>query len=71
MSNTLSDKSLKILFWNARSINKRKNELVSILEGIDIFVCVESWLNEKDETIFHSQFVQYKKIGNTRKVEGY
>ncbi|XP_058810377.1 uncharacterized protein LOC131675415 [Phymastichus coffea] len=55
---------LKILFWNARSINKRKEELPSLLKDIDIFICVESWLKDKNienEKIIAPGFVQYKK----------
>lgn len=37
-------KNLKILFWNARSILQRKHELQKIIQDIDIFICVESWL---------------------------
>lgn len=41
-------KSLRVLFWNARSINKRKHELPVLLLNIDIFICVESWLQDRD-----------------------
>ena len=59
-----SNNTLKVCFWNARSINKRKNELPDILKDLDIFICVESWLNDKDKNrdyIFSRDFVQYKK----------
>ena len=46
------NKDLKILFWNCRSINKRKKELHKILEDLDMFVCVESWLSDRPPSIF-------------------
>lgn len=39
------NKQLKILFWNARSIHKRSEESTHLLDGIDIFICVETWLS--------------------------
>ena len=56
-------KLLSILFWNARSINKRKHELETLLKNIDVFLCVESWLQDSDDRkdhIYASGFVQYK-----------
>lgn len=44
VSKSLSSSDLNILYWNARSINAHKEELEVILKGVDIFVCVESWL---------------------------
>ena len=35
---------LKILYWNARSILKHKEEIETIIKNLDIFVCVEIWL---------------------------
>ena len=35
---------IRVFYWNARSIIQRKSELEKILENIDVFVCVESWL---------------------------
>ena len=32
-----SNNTLKVYFWNARSINKRKNELPDILKDLDFF----------------------------------
>ena len=58
------NKLLKFCFWNARSINQRRNELPDILKNLDIFICVESWLADNDKNndyIFSSDFVQYKK----------
>ena len=62
--NTQSGKkinSLNILYWNARSIKNRKHELPSLLQNIDIFICVESWLKDSDKSIFAKGFVQVKK----------
>lgn len=42
---------LKVLFWNARSVIGKQGELEHILSGIDIFMCVESWL--KPHLSFH------------------
>ena len=36
--------TLKILFWNARSIKNRLSKLPNIVNNIDIFICVETWL---------------------------
>ena len=47
----LYNKDLKIVFLNFRSINSRKEELPTILDNLDIFVCVESWLSETNN--FH------------------
>ncbi|KAK2578369.1 hypothetical protein KPH14_001065 [Odynerus spinipes] len=35
---------LHIMYWNARSIKQREEELQHILKAIDIFACVETWL---------------------------
>ena len=51
---------LKILYWNARSINRHKEELIPILKDIDIFVCVETWLKEENKIEF-SGFNCYRK----------
>ena len=59
-------KNCKILFWNARSIRNRKTELPTLLNSIDIFICVESWLTDNDidkDYIFDKRFVQLKKKG--------
>ncbi|KAJ8672853.1 hypothetical protein QAD02_004115 [Eretmocerus hayati] len=36
----------KIMFGNARSISRREEELPTMLSGINILVCVESWLKD-------------------------
>lgn len=43
------NKDIRILFWNARSVTKREEELSKLLHNVDIFVCVGKWLSEKDE----------------------
>ena len=40
--------SLKILFWNARSILQRSPEIQDMLKKVDILICVESWLKAED-----------------------
>lgn len=44
MNKKLSNIKLKAMFWNSRSIVQRQTELHKMLQGIDIFICVESWL---------------------------
>lgn len=44
-----NSKNIKVMFWNARSILKHKEELCVILKTIDIFICVESWLTDVKE----------------------
>ena len=59
-----NSKSLRIMFWNARSIYQRKYELPIILQNIDVFLCVESWLKDSDKDknyMFAPGFVQLKK----------
>ena len=51
---------LRILFWNARSINKHKEEMEVILKDIDLFICVESWLSE-NQNISYAGFDVYRK----------
>ena len=45
----MSVNTIRILYWNARSILQRKNELFDLLREVDIFICVESWLKSKDQ----------------------
>lgn len=47
-NNSNSSTKFKILFWNSRSIMKRKNDLYNLLSDVDVFVCVEIWLKPKD-----------------------
>ncbi|KAK2574685.1 hypothetical protein KPH14_012943, partial [Odynerus spinipes] len=37
--------TLKLMFWNTRSVSQRLEEIQLILNKIDILVCVESWLS--------------------------
>lgn len=41
-----------MLYWNARSINQRKEELIPTLKNIDIFVCIETWLKPNQRISF-------------------
>ena len=41
----MDHKELNILFWNVRSISRRRDELPYILSTVDIFICVETWLS--------------------------
>ena len=52
--------TLKILFWNSRSISQRSKDIESIIKNYDIFVCVESWLT-KNDNIHFSGFVTFRK----------
>lgn len=56
------------MFWNERSLNKRKNDLPGLLSNLDIFLCVESWLQDSSNsggkqvyTTFVPGFVQLQK----------
>ena len=63
MSNKCSEtfnKNLKILYWNSRSFTQRQIELQIKLQEIDICICVETWLTEKDQVHFPG-FVTYRK----------
>ena len=53
---------IKILYWNARSFRKRKNEIRNILNQIDILVCVESWLDSSIVNLHYPGFVNYRTI---------
>ena len=55
-----NDKSLRIIFWNTRSIKPRREEIQSFIQNVDICICVESWLKPKD-TINYSGFLTYRK----------
>lgn len=43
---TKDENPLQVIFWNARSVVHRLPELRTLLKGIDIFICVETWLTE-------------------------
>ncbi|XP_076644973.1 uncharacterized protein LOC143354605 [Halictus rubicundus] len=44
--------ALRIIYWNARSIAQRKEELEQMLQEIDIFICVETWLKPEMRIAF-------------------
>ena len=48
----MATKKSNILFWNARSISQRKEELPILLRNVDILVCVESWMNDQENKQF-------------------
>ena len=58
-----AQKDLKIIFWNARSISRRKEELSKILTETDIFICVESWLSnyQKNDNFHFPDFKTFRK----------
>ena len=56
----LHPKNLRILYWNPRSIANKKEEVSKILNDLDIFVCVESWLN-KDTNFHFTGFKTFRK----------
>ena len=53
-------RSIKILYWNARSFRKRKNEIYNVLTNIDVLVCVESWLDPSVINLHFPGFVSYR-----------
>lgn len=57
---TIDFKKLRLLFWNSRSLQKRKHELHSIIINLDIFICVESWLTADTDFNFPG-FVTFRK----------
>ncbi|XP_078041391.1 uncharacterized protein LOC144472304 [Augochlora pura] len=56
--------SLNIVSWNGRSILGKKEELLSLMNNIDIMVCVESWL--KPGIVFN--IPGYKTVRKDREV---
>ena len=55
------EKNIKIMFWNARSIVKKKEEFSKIIPDFDIAVCVESWLNDKIKSFNFPGFKTFRK----------
>lgn len=47
-----SSRQFRVMFWNARSIRKRKEELQQAISSVDILVVVESWLEEGEAVDF-------------------
>ena len=62
----MHNKDLNILFWNARSLMKRKEDLPKILASIDIFVCVETWLQPTSDNIRGLQVPDFKVLRKDR-----
>ena len=67
MATTIKRK-IKILYWNARSFFKRKEDIQVALADIDIFICVESWLKQNANIKFPG-FVSYR-LDRTHSSEG-
>ncbi|XP_076287597.1 uncharacterized protein LOC143212571 [Lasioglossum baleicum] len=63
---TYHHKDLNILFWNPRSILRRKEELPNILINLDILICVESWLSEESQTDKNFHFAGFKTFRKDR-----
>ena len=57
--------TLKIIFWNTRSFMARRLEIEKMIVDLDIFICVESWLPQKNQknqqTISFPGFVTFRK----------
>ena len=68
-TNPITDVPLKILYWNARSLNSHKEEISVIINEFDIFACVESWL-QKDQEIKFSGYKCYRRDRNDNKGGG-
>lgn len=49
--------TVRTIFWNTRSFLQRRNEIANVLQNLDIFICVESWLSEKDYIRFPEFYV--------------
>ena len=57
---------LKIMFWDARSILPKREELSQILVNLDIFVCVETWLSNKNNHFGFPGFKIFRKDRDAR-----
>ena len=53
-------KQLKILYWNTRSLKERLQEVQSTAHLFDIIICVETWLQDKDNVKLPG-FFNYRK----------
>lgn len=60
MQRTLDRKPIKILYWNAKSILQRREEVQSIINDLDILICVESWLTP-DVNIHYTGFTTFRR----------
>lgn len=56
----LTDKLLKIMFWNARSARSKFEEIKTKKNEFDIIICVESWL-VNDETLTIPGFTTFTR----------
>ena len=45
-------KDLNILYWNARSLSRWREELEQILKEVDLLICVQTWLKEDQKVNF-------------------
>ena len=54
-------KSIKLLYWNIRSFNKRKLEIERMIKDYEVIICVESWLKPKPDTISFPGYITYRK----------
>lgn len=62
----LINKNLKIVFWNTRSFIQRRLEIETMLQRVDIFICVESWLTPKNSIRFPGFVTVRRDRVNTR-----
>ena len=60
MDQTTLNSSLKILYWNTRSIIQRKQELQILIQKYDMCVCVETWLKPSEDFNF-TGYVTFRK----------
>ena len=56
----LSHSSLKVMFWNIRSVRQHLFDIETFLKECDILICVESWLRP-DIAINFPGFVAFQK----------
>lgn len=55
-----SGRNIKILYWNCKSYQQLKGEILSVFHHYNIRACVETWLTE-DLTAHLSEFITYRK----------
>lgn len=55
------EKNLKLLFWNARGVKNKKEELSKIITNCDILICVESWLSDSVENFNFAGFKTFRR----------
>lgn len=49
MNNIYNNSYLNVMFWNSRSVCRRKEEFEKIIRDFDIIICVETWLSPDNE----------------------